>query len=276
MQNKNRKKFFIFGVSFCLGLFFVLPHSLTAASLAPEKIISRINLVRSENKLPSLSENNLLAEAAANKLQDMISNDYFAHQNPQGKMAWDFMVASGYIFQYAGENLAMDYLNEKELVQAWMESNTHRKNILNEDFQDTGVAVAQTNFHFYIVEFFGATDTNRESMQNAYAREKATEVNAESTLTIPSSQKQAPNQRPTTLLYQTPSIISKSRILEKHDILDTTIINWLRPFQKKSSNIMGVVTSRSDQAYSIRKKSAQSFSNYRYVINYPAFLKYFQ
>src|SRR3989344_3751871 len=128
MQNKKRQIFFIFGVSLCLGLFFVLPRSLAAASLAPEKIISRINFVRSENNLSSLSENNLLTEAAADKLQDMISGDYFAHQNPQGKMAWDFMVENGYNFQYAGENLAMDYLNEKELVQAWMESDMHRKN----------------------------------------------------------------------------------------------------------------------------------------------------
>ncbi|GEM_PF-4169878 len=157
MQSKNRKIIFLFGVSFGLSLFLIFPLQLTAASPTSEKIISRINSIRSQYNLLPLTENYLLRQAANDKLQDMIANNYFAHQSASGKMAWDFMMQSGYDFRYAGENLAMDYTNESDLVRAWMQSNAHRKNILNANFQDTGLALGTNGHHILIVQFFGAT-----------------------------------------------------------------------------------------------------------------------
>jgi hypothetical protein len=88
-----------------------------------------------------LYESEILKKTAELKLQDMLQKDYWDHTGPNGETAWDFMEQSGYRYLLAGENLARGYTNSQEVVEAWMNSPSHRSNILNGRFKEIGVAV---------------------------------------------------------------------------------------------------------------------------------------
>src|SRR5690606_34626201 len=66
---------------------------------------------------------------------------YFAHQDPDGNYVWPKIVAAGYSpYTALGENLAMDFTSAGDVINAWMNSPTHRANIVNEKFEDQGLA----------------------------------------------------------------------------------------------------------------------------------------
>jgi hypothetical protein len=122
-------------------------------------IITETNKIRISHNLPELKINNNLTNAAILKLNDMTTNNYFAHINPQGLEPWFWIEKSGYNYTHAGENLAFGFYNAKETLNAWMNSPTHRENILNLNYKDIGVAVAKVKINqtegFLIVQMFG-------------------------------------------------------------------------------------------------------------------------
>lgn len=99
------------------------------------------NVERSQNGLPPLALNTTLTHAAAEKANDMISKNYWAHNSPTGQTPWEFIVGSGYSYKVAGENLAKNFDTSANVVQAWMASPSHRENILKSSYQDVGYAV---------------------------------------------------------------------------------------------------------------------------------------
>ena len=144
MQNQTKIKKFI---SLSLGLVFVLNIFLSvniaqAASFAASNIVSLTNAERIQDGQGALTVNPKLSAAAAAKANDMFANQYFAHTSPTGVTPWDFIKAAGYTYTWAGENLAIGYENDpNELMADWMNSTTHRENILNASFREIGVAV---------------------------------------------------------------------------------------------------------------------------------------
>lgn len=124
-------------------LFFAVSMNVTANNISPESVLRELNDARTSFGLNLLVRNEQLSKAAQAKLDDMIANNYFEHTSPDGVKPWDWMNKSGYVYTVAGENLAMDFRTAEEQEEAWMESPTHRKNILNSNFQEVGVAVGQ-------------------------------------------------------------------------------------------------------------------------------------
>ncbi len=91
-----------------------------------------------------LSENHNLNRIAESKLDDMFTNQYFAHVSPSGESVGDIAERKGYKFLLIGDNLAMgNYKDDKDVVRAWMESPGHRQNILEERYQEIGVAAKE-------------------------------------------------------------------------------------------------------------------------------------
>jgi len=128
--------------------------------LTKTEVIQWTNFQRKENKLASLTENAELNAAAALKLQDMFEKQFFAHISPSGIGVSDLVKEVGYEFIVTGENLAMgNFKDDKELVQSWMDSPGHRENILNELYQEIGVAVGRGLFEgkqtWLAVQIFG-------------------------------------------------------------------------------------------------------------------------
>jgi hypothetical protein len=124
-------------------VFFAFTHIVFASGITKENIINLVNQSRNENNVEALSENQKLDQAAENKLDDMIKNNYFAHTSPSGVTPWFWFEKNGYDYKYAGENLAMGFSTVEREHDAWMESPTHKRNILNPSYKEIGVAVGQ-------------------------------------------------------------------------------------------------------------------------------------
>jgi hypothetical protein len=112
-----------------------------ASQIPPEEVIRLTNIERKNNGLSELSFDPLLSAAAAQKAADMFARDYWAHVSPAGTQPWFFITQSGYSYRYAGENLARDFSDPASVIRAWMDSPTHKDNLLNNRYQDIGIAV---------------------------------------------------------------------------------------------------------------------------------------
>ena len=112
-----------------------------ATDINIDKLYQLTNQEREKNGLSDLSYNEKLANAAAQKAQDMFTRNYWAHYGPDGSTPWDFILKSDYQYEYAGENLAKNFLFSNGVVDAWMNSPTHRENILRKDYSEVGFAV---------------------------------------------------------------------------------------------------------------------------------------
>ncbi|MBI3342131.1 hypothetical protein HY024_03330 [Candidatus Curtissbacteria bacterium] len=136
------------------------PKILGAVNFSAKQIIDLTNDKRKENGLGQLTENQNLDKAAEAKARDMFANDYWAHYSPQGKSPWDFINASGYKYVFAGENLARDFDDAKSVVDAWMNSPSHRSNLLDHNFREIGVAIEDGKLGgregILVVQMFGS------------------------------------------------------------------------------------------------------------------------
>jgi uncharacterized protein YkwD len=112
-----------------------------ASQIPPDQIVALTNTQRQSKGLSALRLDAELSAAAAQKASDMFAKDYWAHVSPTGTQPWYFITESGYNYRYAGENLARDFSDPGSVVTAWMDSPTHRDNVLNSHYQDIGVAV---------------------------------------------------------------------------------------------------------------------------------------
>ncbi|TSA46334.1 CAP domain-containing protein [bacterium] len=151
----------ISAVAFCsLGF-----NSALASDITVQKVIDLTNADRTEKGLSILKENDKLKKAAENKADDMVLNDYFSHNSPEGLTPWHWMEQEKYDYNYAGENLAMDFTTAEKMNEAWLASPTHRANILNEKYKNIGIAVKEgmINGHSTIdvVQMFGSGDRNK-------------------------------------------------------------------------------------------------------------------
>ena len=135
------------------------PHILGTAKFTAEQIITLTNAARQKNDLPPLAFNDSLSQAAGAKAGDMFALDYWAHNSPTGNTPWSFITKAGYRYIFAGENLARDFSDASSVVDAWMNSPSHRSNLLDKNFKDIGVAVVNDKFggrdSTLVVQMFG-------------------------------------------------------------------------------------------------------------------------
>jgi len=131
-----------------------------ASQIPPSAVIEISNQKRLEAGLSSLTVNPLLSEAAVAKGRDMLEKGYWAHVSPDGTEPWQFFKQVGYVYRYAGENLARDFSSPTEAVNAWMASPSHRDNLLSDRYSEIGVAVVEGDLNgvdtTIIVQLFGA------------------------------------------------------------------------------------------------------------------------
>jgi hypothetical protein len=120
---------------------FVLPAS--ASALSSDTLVALTNQERAAAGLSPLHINSNLMVSAQAKAQDMIARDYWAHFAPDGTSPWFFITQSGYKYVGAGENLAMDFASDQDVMTGWMNSPTHRANILNPSYVDVGISVVE-------------------------------------------------------------------------------------------------------------------------------------
>ncbi len=102
-----------------------------------------INQQRLNNGLPALKVDQELQKVARVKAQDMVDNNYFAHESPTYGTPFNMMKNYGISYTSAGENIAGNSSNSAA-VTAWMNSSGHRANILNSNYTHTGLAVVSS------------------------------------------------------------------------------------------------------------------------------------
>lgn len=89
-----------------------------------------------------VSWNDQLATAALNHSNDMNSNNYFSHTGSNGSTAGERITSTGYAWKAYGENIAKGYPNEQAVIDGWLNSEGHCKNIMSSLFKEMGVARA--------------------------------------------------------------------------------------------------------------------------------------
>lgn len=152
-------------------LFFILSLSLRtvnrfdqnilgfATDIRVEELLNLTNQKRTEAGLTQVNLNQMLSQAAAGKVADMFGKNYWAHNSPDGKTPWDFINSSGYTYTIAGENLAKNFSNSAGVIDAWMNSPSHRENLLRSQYEDIGFAVVNGTLNgeetTLVVQMFG-------------------------------------------------------------------------------------------------------------------------
>ncbi|KKT79162.1 MAG: SCP-like protein extracellular [Candidatus Giovannonibacteria bacterium GW2011_GWB1_45_9b] len=146
-------------VAFLLNAFYIYPLSNYLASILPAVLVDETNTRRAEQDLAPLKTNHLLENAAKMKADDMATKGYFSHATPDGKTPWYFLDKAGYVFSAAGENLAVNFFDSKDVAEAWMNSAGHRANMLNSNYTEIGIATARGIYDgreaIFVVQFFG-------------------------------------------------------------------------------------------------------------------------
>ena len=122
-------------------------------------IVNLTNKERSKVNLSELKVSPILEKAAQMKANDMAEKGYFAHNTPEGHSPWYWFEKAGYQYIYAGENLAVNFLNSEDVETAWQNSPTHWYNIISPKYTEIGVATS-TGFYkgrsaIFVVQLFG-------------------------------------------------------------------------------------------------------------------------
>ena len=130
------------------------------STILPAVIVELTNEERSDGALDSLQRSVVLDAAAKMKAEHMARNEYFAHNSPDGITPWYWFGQAGYNFLHAGENLAIHFTDSGDVVEAWMDSPTHRANIMSGNYVQIGVGTAEGEYEgfktVYVVQLFGA------------------------------------------------------------------------------------------------------------------------
>jgi hypothetical protein len=128
------------------------------------EVIELVNMEREacNCNLHPLSYNQELTVAARRHSQDMGDRNYFDHTTPDGTQDgipfYERIIDAGYDYQSCGENIAAGYASPEAVVEGWMNSDGHRRNILDPDYCDIGVgyaAVDGSKYHHYWTQDFG-------------------------------------------------------------------------------------------------------------------------
>lgn len=135
-----------------------------ATDISIEKLNQLTNEQRQKNNLSPLSINTALTLAAQKKAENMFAENYWSHYSPGGKTPWDFILGAGYKYEYAGENLAKNFLFSNGVVDAWMNSTTHRDNLLKKEYTEVGYAIVNGTLNgeqtTLVVQEFGTPITS--------------------------------------------------------------------------------------------------------------------
>lgn len=118
------------------------------------EVVELTNVERQKHGLAPLQIDEALSKVARVKSEDMAKQNYFSHNSPTYGSPFDMMKQFGISYRTAGENIAMGQRSPQEVVNAWMNSEGHRANILNSNFTHIGVGHA-SNGNYWTQQFIG-------------------------------------------------------------------------------------------------------------------------
>ncbi len=117
-----------------------------------DEVIMLVNEQRTAQGLGELYESELLNQAAQIRAQEIITK--FDHIRPDGRASYTVLTDLNGSYGLIGENIAMGFSTEKAVMDAWMNSEGHSKNILHPSYRAMGVGVAVQGRSVYWVQTF--------------------------------------------------------------------------------------------------------------------------
>lgn len=130
------------------------------AAIQSAFLVDLANEDRADLGLKQLALNDKLVSAASLKAADMAEKSYFAHISPEGKTPWYWIQKAGYTYIYAGENLAVNFDDSEDVEKAWMNSPTHKANIVNSKYSEIGISTSVGTYKgqktTFVVQMFGS------------------------------------------------------------------------------------------------------------------------
>ena len=181
------------------------------ASVLPAVLDDLTNQNRKSQNLSVLTINPVLNKVAELKAKDMAEKSYFAHVSPEGKQPWYWFNLVGYKYSYAGENLAVDFTDSEDVTYAWMNSPTHKANIMKNSYTEMGTGVATGTWNgrptIFVAQVFakpaGAIMAEKPQI---VAKVAQVEPKASSTKVMGASTKAVASEDSTSLATQTPAV----------------------------------------------------------------------
>lgn len=119
-----------------------------------DQVARLVNSARAKAGLPGLQVDERLRKSARAHGADMEARNYFAHESPDGGTPFDRMLKAGYP-DGAAENIARGQQKPNEVMQAWMNSPGHRRNILHPNFRTIGVGMHMGEYGPWWTQHFG-------------------------------------------------------------------------------------------------------------------------
>jgi uncharacterized protein YkwD len=118
-------------------------------------VLDATNAERKEKKLEPLVMNPTLVATARAHAANMAKQNKLAHELDE-KGVDSRVKDAGYRFRRVGENVAWNQKTPAQVLASWMDSEGHRKNILNAEFTEMGMAaVANSQGEIYWCQVFG-------------------------------------------------------------------------------------------------------------------------
>lgn len=106
-----------------------------------DAVLSAINAVRADAGCKPLRLDARLTAAARSHARAMAEQNFFGHAGRDGSRLTARIKRQGYSFRTAAENIAAGQKSAGQVVQSWLDSSGHRRNILNCRMTETGIAV---------------------------------------------------------------------------------------------------------------------------------------
>lgn len=121
-----------------------------------QEVFNLINKQRTNNGLQALKVDSEVQRVARIKAEDMVANNYFSHNSPTYGSPFDMLKSFKVSYKTAGENIAANSSNTGA-VNAWMNSSGHKANILNDNYNYTGIGVVSSSKYgkIYVQMFIG-------------------------------------------------------------------------------------------------------------------------
>jgi hypothetical protein len=219
-----------------------------ATEMSVSGLLSATNSQRAANGLDALSINNKLNASAQAKAVDMKNRDYWAHTSPTGEEPWVFFDAAGYAYAKAGENLAYGFVNSSDTVTGWMNSPSHRANMLDSQYTEVGFGYINSD------NFVG---TGPETIIVAhYAKPTVAAASTQMTPTTPSSktntkavtktpaQEPVPEEIPSVVEEAKPEPVPQDRINQPYNSDTSTLFT---PTESTSISLLQRLTNGNAQ-----------------------------
>lgn len=126
------------------------PASGQSMAQVEQSVHCLVNRERSKAGIAQVRPNEKLGSAASRHSNDMLSGGFFSHTSPAGDSFIDRITATGYMrgarSWLVGENLVWGSLERStpaSMVAAWMDSPTHRANLLRSRFREIGISAVR-------------------------------------------------------------------------------------------------------------------------------------